>query len=134
MQDCYGDSARFSDPVFVVLHGPQVAAMWKMLILRGKDLDLTFQITSSNGNVVKAHWDATYTFSATGRKVINRIDGTFELENGKIIRHTDKFNFYTWARQAFGLTGWLIGWTSFFQDKVRLQAMKNLSLFMQKQV
>ena len=85
---------------------------------------------SSTENIAKAHWDAYYTFSATGRKVVNRIDAFFEIADGKIVRHTDKFNFYTWSRQALGLTGMLLGWTSFLNKKVSAKAMKNLANFM----
>ena len=132
MQDCYADDAIFSDAVFKNLNAEEVKAMWQMLITKGKDLRLEFTVISSTENTAKAHWDAYYTFSATGKKVINRIDATFEIENGKIVKHTDNFNFYTWAKQAFGLTGMLLGWTSFLNKKVSAQAMKNLENFMHK--
>lgn len=130
MQDCYTDNATFSDAVFKNLNSQEVKAMWQMLITKGKDLRVEFKDISSTENTVKAHWDAYYTFSATGKKVINRIDATFEIENGKIIKHIDHFSFYTWAKQALGLTGILLGWTSFLNKKVSTQAMKNLENFM----
>lgn len=130
MQDCYADNATFSDAVFKNLTAKQVKAMWQMLIVKGKDFRLEFKDISATENSANAHWDAFYTFSATGKKVINRIDATFEIENGKIIKHNDNFNFYTWAKQALGLTGFLLGWTSFLNKKVSAQAMKNLEGFM----
>ena len=130
MQDCYAENAVFNDAIFTNLNAEQVKAMWQMLITSGKDLRLEFQITGATGNSVNAHWDAYYTFSATGRKVVNRIDAFFEIADGKIVRHTDKFNFYTWSRQALGLTGLLLGWTNFLNKKVSAKAMKNLANFM----
>lgn len=132
MQDCYADRATFSDAVFKNLDVNQVKAMWQMLIVKGKDLRLEFKDISATEQTAKAHWDAYYTFSATGKKVVNRIDATFEIENGKIVKHTDNFNFYTWAKQALGLTGLLLGWTSFLRKKVSAQAMGNLQNFMKK--
>ncbi|MES2650904.1 MAG: nuclear transport factor 2 family protein [Bacteroidota bacterium] len=132
MQDCYADTATFSDAVFKNLNADQVKAMWQMLIVKGKDFHLEFKDISATENSAKAHWDAFYTFSGTGKKVINRIDATFEIENGKISRHTDSFNFHTWAKQALGLTGFLFGWASFLNKKVSAQAMKNLDSFMAK--
>jgi len=131
MHDCYAKNATFSDAVFKNLNADQVKAMWQMLIVKGKDLRLEFKDISATENNVKAHWDAYYTFSATGKKVINHIDSIFEIENGKIVKHTDHFSFYTWARQALGLTGLLLGWTSFLNKKVSAEAMKNLENFMQ---
>jgi ketosteroid isomerase-like protein len=129
MQDCYADNATFSDAVFKNLNSEEVKAMWQMLITKGKDLRVEFKDISAKENAVVAHWDAYYTFSATGKKVINHIDSSFEIENGKIIKHTDNFSFYTWAKQALGLTGRLLGWTSFLRKKISAQAMINLGNF-----
>ncbi|HTM97194.1 MAG TPA: nuclear transport factor 2 family protein [Pedobacter sp.] len=131
MQDCYADNAVFNDAVFKNLNADQVKAMWEMLIVKGKDLRIEYSLGSSSENLVSAHWDAFYTFSATGKKVINRIDANFEIANGKIVKHTDNFNFFTWSRQALGLPGILLGWTSFLNKKISAQAMKNLESFMQ---
>lgn len=132
MQACYAPHATFSDAVFKNLNAAEVKAMWEMLISKGKDFRIDFSDISADEQSGKAHWDAYYTFSATGRKVINRIDASFELEDGKIVRHVDNFDFHTWAKQALGLTGLLLGWTNFLKTKVSAQAMKNLAHFMGK--
>ena len=132
MQSCYADHATFSDAVFKNLNAAEVKAMWEMLIMKGKDLRIEFgQITASAASGT-AHWDAYYTFSATGKKVVNKIDAHFEFEAGKITKHTDTFDFYTWAKQALGTSGLLLGWTGFLQRKVSAQAMNNLRAFMAK--
>lgn len=130
MQECYADNATFSDSVFTNLNADQARAMWQMLISRGKDLELEFKILSSNGNQVNAEWVAHYTFGATKRKVRNHILAEFEVVDGKIVKHTDRFGFHTWAKQALGTTGLLLGWTPFLRNKVRQTAMKGLSDFM----
>ena len=63
----------------------------------------------------KAHWVATYTFSGTGRKVVNDIQASFVFKVGKIVRHKDVFDLYLWARHALGLKGVLLGWTPLVQ-------------------
>lgn len=133
MQNCYADKAIFSDAVFQNLNSEQVKAMWKMLILNGKDLELHFQNVSADEKTGSAEWIANYTFSKTGRKVENRIKASFEFENGKIIKHIDSFDFYKWAKQALGFSGLLLGWTSFLQNKVRQTAMKSLEDFMKSE-
>lgn len=131
MQACYADNAVFDDAVFSNLNATEVKAMWEMLCKRGKDFKLEFSDIKTDNNKGSANWVATYLFSSTGKKVTNKIHAEFEFENGKIIKHTDQFNFYKWAKQAFGLTGVLIGWTSFFKNKVRHTAKLNLLKFMQ---
>lgn len=132
MQSCYADDATFSDEVFVNLNSSEVKAMWEMLIRRGKDLQLEFKNVSANEKTGNAEWIATYTFSATGKTVINHIYASFEFENGKIIKHVDRFSFYKWSKQALGLMGLLLGWTPFLKRKIRIQALKNLNEFISK--
>lgn len=128
MSACYHPDVHFSDPVFD-LHGDRARAMWQMLCTRGRDLEVEFRDVSSEGESGRAHWDARYTFSATGRKVLNRIDAHFTFRDGLIVRHEDTFDFYLWSRQALGLPGLLLGWSSVLQNKVRAQAARGLAAF-----
>jgi ketosteroid isomerase-like protein len=123
MKNCYHPDIHFSDPVFPTLNGKEVGAMWAMLIenlKRGKGgWQLKFnniRVSESEGS---AHWEANYIFSATGRPVHNKIKASFQFKDGLIIRHIDEFNFYRWARMAFGIAGILLGWTPFFKAKVQ---------------
>jgi len=130
MQDCYAESAVFNDPVFKDLNAAQVRQMWAMLIKSGKDMQVEFSTVTADEHSGRAQWVASYTFSATGNKVINKVNAIFILENGKIISHTDEFNFYQWAKQALGLTGRLLGWTSFLKAKIRKKATNKLHQYM----
>jgi ketosteroid isomerase-like protein len=132
MQECYSDNAVFNDEAFVNLNASQVRAMWQMLILRGKDLVLTFENVKADDKEGSAEWTATYTFSATKRKVTNHIRAIFVFENGKISKHIDTFDFHRWAGQALGITGVLLGWTGFLKKKVQKTAMTSLENFMKK--
>ena len=127
MAACYAPDVRFSDPVFTDLRGADAGAMWKMLCERGKDLRLEFRDVRADAAAGSAHWEAWYSFSATGRKVHNVIEATFEFRNGMIVRHTDRFDLYRWARQALGPAGLLLGWTPMLQNKVRAMAAKGLA-------
>jgi limonene-1,2-epoxide hydrolase len=131
MQTCYADTAVFNDEVFINLNAAEVRAMWEMLCKKGKDLELVFSNVTSTEKTGSADWTATYSFSKTDRKVINRIHASFEFSNGKIIKHTDQFDFYTWARQALGITGSLLGWSNFLKNKIQKDARKNLLAFME---
>ena len=132
MQECYHDEAVFSDEVFQNLSSKEVKAMWQMLIERGKDLELTFNNVSADAKTGKAHWEASYTFSSTGNKVLNKIEAEFEFKDGKIYRHRDKFDFWKWTGMALGTTGKLLGWTSFLKNKVRKTANSGLQKFISR--
>ena len=133
MQDCYGDEVIFQDPVFGVLNGIDAKSMWEMLAKNAKNFSLVFSdIKADDEEYINCKWVATYTFSATNRRVVNRIQAYIRIQNGKITEHTDHFNFWSWARQAMGLSGWLLGWSSFFQSQVRSKALENLKKFMDK--
>ena len=129
MARCYTPDARFSDAVFTDLEGPQVAAMWRMLCERATDLRLTFRdvvVTEISGS---AHWEAWYTYSATGRPVHNVISATFTLRDGLIAEHRDRFDLYRWARQALGTPGVLLGWTPFMRRAIQRRAAQALARF-----
>lgn len=126
MAACYHKDVVFSDPVFPDLHGARAGNMWRMLCARGKDLKIEFSGVSANDSTGKAHWEAWYTFSGTGRKVHNIIDAEFEFRDGKIVRHKDQFDFWRWSRQAIGPAGVLLGWTPILLNGVRKKADKGL--------
>jgi ketosteroid isomerase-like protein len=132
MQACYADNVEFSDNAFPGLKGKQAWAMWHMLTIAGGDMVLTFSNVQANETTGSADWVATYTFSLTGNKVINRIHADFEFKDGKIICHTDTFDFWKWASQAFGLKGRLLGWTSFFKNKIQTVTRGRLQSFIDK--
>ena len=130
MQDCYADNATFNDAVFKNLDSTQVKAMWAMLIKSGKDMVVEFSNVAATEKTATAEWIAYYTFSKTGNKVVNRVKAQFVIENGKIVKHIDNFDFYSWAKQSLGLTGALLGWTPFIKNKIRSTAKDNLENYM----
>jgi ketosteroid isomerase-like protein len=130
MAACYHPDVVFNDPAFGELRGAQAGAMWAMLLERGKDLQVTWSDVQADDSSGRAHWDARYTFSQTGRRVLNRIDAEFAFRDGLIARHTDRFGFWRWARQALGPAGLLLGWTPMLQNKVRATARAGLEKYM----
>jgi ketosteroid isomerase-like protein len=127
MVACYAPDATFSDPVFPGLDANGVAAMWRMLCARGKDLSVVASEIAADAAAGRAHWVATYTYSATGRKVVNRIDAAFTFRDGRIVDHVDRFDLWRWSRMALGAKGALLGWTPFVQNAIRAQAGKGLA-------
>jgi hypothetical protein len=76
---------------------------------------------------------AVYTFSATGRKVTNRIGAAFDFEDGLIVRHVDRFSLWRWAAMALGPRGALFGWSPPVRAKIRERGAKGLAAFARAQ-
>lgn len=129
MVSCYHPDIHFSDPVFQDLRGVHAGNMWRMLCERATTLVVEHSGVSADDKAGKAHWEARYDFTATGRKVHNVIDARFEFKDGKIIRHADTFDLWKWAGMALGAKGKLLGWAPPVQNAIRKQAMKGLDVF-----
>jgi ketosteroid isomerase-like protein len=129
MAACYHPEATFGDPAFGPLNREATCAMWAMLLGRSAELTVTHQVLEVDGQTVRVHWEARYPFSRTGRPVHNRITATLRVEDNLIRAHRDHFNFWAWARQAFGPAGLLLGWTPWFRAKVRAEALSALAKY-----
>lgn len=129
MVACYHPDVLFNDEVFTNLRGKKAGQMWQMLCERSKSLVVEVSGISADDTTGKAHWDAYYHFSRTGRQVHNSIDAKFRFQDGLIIEHRDHFNFWRWSTQALGPSGVLFGWAPFMQKKVQEQSMKTLDAF-----
>lgn len=133
MNSCYSDDIVFNDPAFGLLRGDEAKCMWEMLCKNAKDFSLTFSnIQLLDEEYATCNWIATYTFSKTGRKVVNNIKAFMKLKDGKIIEHSDAFKLSKWAAQALGFKGVLLGWTGFMKRKIQNNARKNLIAFIEK--
>ena len=129
MVACYSADVRFSDPVFVGLQGLEAGDMWRMLCTRAADFSLSYGEVEADDRRGSAQWVARYTFSQTGRTVVNVIRAEFVFGNGRIVEHRDHFDLWRWSRQALGLKGWLLGWLPAVQGAIRAQARRGLAGF-----
>ena len=130
MAACYAPGARFCDPVFRDLRGDEPGAMWRMLTGRADDLRVELLEHEADGDRGSAHWRARYTFTQTGRPVVNEVRASFRFADGLIAEHVDDFGFHRWARQALGPTGLLLGWTPIVRSATRRRGRASLDEFM----
>ena len=127
MAACYAPDVRFSDPVFPDLRGAQAGAMWQMLTAGPGDLSIELLEHEAGETQGSAHWQARYTFTETGRPVLNDIHASFRFDDGLIVEHHDEFSFHRWARQALGPVGLALGWTPLVRSAVRRKAAARLA-------
>ena len=130
MAACYTPDVRFSDPAFGELHGDEAGAMWRMLTSQATDLRIELLEHAADGDTGSARWKATYTFSQTGRPVVNDVRAAFRFRDGLIAEHDDSFSFHRWSRQALGTSGLLLGWTPILRGAVRTKARASLEKHM----
>jgi len=129
MAACYVPDAHFRDPVFGDLTGAEAGAMWRMLTARATDL----RVELVEHDARSAHWIARYTFTQTGRPVVNDVHADIGVEDALIVEHVDRFSFWAWSRQALGTPGLLLGWTPMLRTKVGGTARKGLDEFIARQ-
>jgi ketosteroid isomerase-like protein len=133
MNACYSDYPVFNDAVFGILEGDAVRCMWEMLCKNARDFSLAYgDIRLLDDEYATCKWTARYTFSKTGRKVVNNIKAHMRIQDGKITEHTDEFDIWKWSRQALGLPAILLGWSGYMKMKIRRNALKNLQRFMEQ--
>ncbi|MDQ6916273.1 MAG: nuclear transport factor 2 family protein [Pseudomonadota bacterium] len=129
MLGCYHPQVVFSDPVFGTLAAAETRAMWRMLSGRARDLRVQFRDVEAGERSGRAHWEAWYTFAATGRAVHNRIDAEFQFADALIVRHVDRFSLWRWAAMALGAKGAMLGWVPSVRGAIRAQAAKGLAAY-----
>ncbi len=131
MTACYHPEIVFSDPVFQTLKGERAIAMWHMLLGSSKEMEISFGEIQANEQQGSAHWEASYTYSATSRKVHNVVNAQFRFQEGRIVLHQDTFDLWKWAAQALGTGGRLLGWTPFLQRTIRQKAAQTLDAYIE---
>ena len=129
MAACYHPDVFFTDPVFPRLRGAEAGDMWRMLLARAPDLQVSLEEAAADEGGGRARWTARYTFSRTGRPVVNRVEALFAFRDGLISRHYDRCSFAGWAAQALGPVGAVLGWFPPLKWKVRRDARRALERF-----
>lgn len=132
MVESYHEQVVFWDPVFESLDPKRVKAMWHMLCSNAKDFSIDYRDIKAGDEYGSCNWIAVYTFSGTGRQVINDVKAHFKFHEGKIIEHMDDFDLWKWSRQALGTPGRLLGWTPFMHNKIRKRAKASLKKYMKE--
>jgi hypothetical protein len=103
-----------------------------MLCAKSSDLRVEYEIVSHDESKVQVKWQAYYTFGPAARKVHNTVVADLVVENEKILRHSDQFDFWKWSSQALGPVGLLFGWNHLLQRKVQAGAKKSLQIFLDR--
>lgn len=126
MLDCYHKNVIYDDVGFGQQKGEKAKAVWRFLIQNvGENAVISFSDIQTFNNTGYANWTTTYPF---GKRIItNNIKATFHFKDGKIIFHKDEYSLWKWSQQAFGIIGYLIGWSPIFRWLIRWQMKKKIA-------
>ena len=133
MAACYTPDATFEDPAFGRLEGAEVGAMWRMLCSQARDLSAGVDEVQADDDEGSARWHATYTFSATGRRVVNRIEARYRFRDGLIAEHRDRFSIWRWSRQALGPAAIVLGSNPLGAALIRRRARGQLAAWQRRE-
>jgi ketosteroid isomerase-like protein len=126
----YAPEATFRDPAFGTLSGEEAGDMWRMLTSRAADLEIDLRAHDADAESGSANWVATYTFTQTGRPVVNDVRARFRFApDGRFAEHVDDFSFHAWSKQALGVPGTLLGWTPVLPALTRRRARGQLAAY-----
>ncbi|MEV5552752.1 nuclear transport factor 2 family protein [Nonomuraea wenchangensis] len=128
MESCYHPEVSFGDPIFQEIEGrDRVMRMWRLQLGVRDGLRSAYKDVRADEHTGTAHWTARYTFSSTGREVVNEVEALFRFEDGLIVRHHDDYDFKRWSRMALGRPhGLLFGWTPMWRKTIRDRATQQL--------
>ncbi|MFG1706704.1 nuclear transport factor 2 family protein [Nonomuraea sp. M3C6] len=128
MERCYHSEVSFGDPIFQEVEGrDRVMRMWRLQLGVRNGLKSEYRDVTADDFSGTAHWTARYTFSSTGREVVNEIGALFRFEDDLIVRHHDEFDFRRWSKMALGRPhGLLFGWTPMWRKSIRDRATRPL--------
>lgn len=117
MAGCHHLNAKFTDIAFDLRSKKQIHAMWHMICRpEGHEGDIAamFHVVHADDRRGWVNLVDDYTFSSTGRKIINVIDSHFCFENGLIIEQRDFCDPHAWAAMALGGVGGFLASRSHF--------------------
>ncbi|MFI7614651.1 nuclear transport factor 2 family protein [Nonomuraea terrae] len=128
MERCYHPEVSFGDPIFQEVEGrDRVMRMWRIQLGVRNGLTSSYRDVRADDFSGTAHWTARYTFSSTGREVVNEIDALFRFEDDLIVRHHNEFDFKRWSKMALGRPhGLVLGWTPMWRRTIRERAARQL--------
>lgn len=133
MLACYHKDVVFQDPAFGVLKGNRAFKMWEMLLSsKNAKTHISFDNVQANAESGKATWIAAYFYGDKKRKVVNQVSASFLFKEGKIIAHTDTFDLWKWSKQALGVSGFVLGWSSFMKNKIQQTTSEKLDEFINR--
>ncbi|KAG8751620.1 hypothetical protein FRC14_007723 [Serendipita sp. 396] len=155
MDACTDPEFTFSDPAFPSLNckyeprsswpighpnfvsvAKQAKGMFSMFVNNREKNKMELEYKDIKKGINDLTYTATYTvrYIFTGRPVTNVIQSTFTISptSNLLLSQVDAFPFYTWAKQALGLPGLLLGWTGYLQSQVQHNAGQSLEKYMKK--
>ena len=127
LKKIYHTQIMYSDPLYGLLHNEDVFKRWQFFCNENKIENIEIlDIKEYDHEYAMAHWDCTFYYGITHKKVTLSIKSFFKIENNVITEQSDAYRLSKFISQAYGIKGLLFGWIKFMQHRVKRTALKNL--------
>lgn len=93
----YAPDVKFKDAVFEYSDRKGTMKMWRAILANPKNT-FRFEFDRVEGDVAYGRWVADYKLGS--RPVHNEIETRMVIRDGKIVEHTDSFDWGKWVKQA----------------------------------
>ncbi|WP_018629278.1 nuclear transport factor 2 family protein [Niabella aurantiaca] len=130
MNALYSKEIIYSDPLFGMLEGEQVADKWEMVCMGIREFELTVIKTEEiDHEYATCKWKATWRSSRSNRRIRFEAKSFMRFADQQIIEHSDGFSLTKWIAQAYGIKGEFFGWTNFMKRRVQKEYQRRLEAF-----
>ena len=127
MMEIYHSKIIYSDPLYGLLKQEDVIKRWQLLLEENVIEDIQIMdIKEYDDEYAMAHWNCTFYYTITQKKVTLSIKSFFKIENNLIIEQSDAYRLSKFISKAYGIKGLLLGWTKFMQHRVKKTALKKI--------
>lgn len=121
---CYHPLATYSSPLFPDLRGALPALMWRLALDRAPDLRIDWDVAFADPRKAQVKWTARWRQGTTERRLA--VASTLSIWDGRIVRHVDEFRFPSFAAQALGVRGRLLGWNAAWRRRLQRRVRAGL--------
>ena len=130
--NCYNHEVKYFDPLFGLLEGAQVKAMWRLKFLDYGDAFVeTEDVTDEGDGYYKMKYRMRYKSSGNKMIMLN-VQAYFKVQGNLITEQSEGFSVHAILKQERGLLGNLMGWNRFFQQSRKNKAKRALMDVMSK--
>jgi len=134
MEGCLSENIVYHDPMYGVLDGEPVFALWRMRCTYLHDLSIKFSnIEALDGEYAICDWEISFFHRSAGHVTMPG-KAYMRIINGKIAEHSEGYRISKWLSTTYGWKGKLFGWTGYMKRREQNYYKDMLNRFMNNEL
>lgn len=121
----YHPEAVYYSPLTGELRGEALAGWWARLCADAAGNNEAI-LSHLDADDFRGHADWRMQYRYQGALVLVGGQADFQFDGGRIRRQTDDFSVWSWASQVEGWRAWSLGWSSYYQARLRERIRRSL--------